>query len=51
MPNRKVKKQTGYKCPKCGAKLQVDEFGQKCKRCGYFKSTEPSNFTKRMMGW
>ena len=46
----KKKMQTRYKCPKCGAKLKISEFAQSCNRCGYFKSVEPSNLTKRLYG-
>ena len=38
-------------CPKCGARLIDGECVQKCRRCGYFKRIEPSNFTKRLMGF
>jgi ribosomal protein L40E len=51
MANNKRRKQTNAKCPKCGAKLKVDEFAEKCNRCGYFKSLEPSNWIKRLYGF
>lgn len=51
MANNKRRKQTSAKCPKCGSKLKVDEFAEKCNRCGYFKCNEPSNFTKRLFGF
>ena len=51
MAKKKTKIQISHKCPKCGAKLKVSEFAQSCNRCGYFKSVEPSNLTKRLMGW
>lgn len=51
MKSNKPKKQTGYKCPKCRAKLQTSEFAQYCRRCGYSKNIEPSNLTKRLYGF
>lgn len=39
-----------YKCPKCGAKVEVSEWGCKCKRCGWSKNLEATNLTKRFWG-
>ena len=39
------------KCPKCGAKVKDDEWGYKCKRCGWSKALEPTNLTKRFLGF
>lgn len=49
MAKKKVRKNSGAKCPKCRAKLEVSEFAEKCRRCGYTKNLEPSNLTKRLM--
>lgn len=47
----KRRKQQSTKCPKCGAKLIDGEWMQRCSRCGYTKHREPSNLTKRLMGF
>lgn len=49
MAKKKMKKNSGGKCPKCRAKLEVSEFAEKCRRCGYTKNLEPSNRTKRFL--
>ncbi len=47
----KRRKNQSNVCPKCKAKLKEGEGYQKCSRCGYSKTLEISNFTKRLMGW
>lgn len=49
MAKKKQRKNSGARCPKCRAKLEVSEFAEKCRRCGYTKNLEPSNFTKKLM--
>lgn len=47
----KRRKQQSAKCPKCKAKLIVNEWSETCRRCGYSRHREPSNFTKRLFGF
>lgn len=51
MTKKRVRKNSGAKCPKCRAKLEVSEFAEKCRRCGYTKNLEPSNLTKRFLNY
>lgn len=51
MAKKKPLKNLGARCPKCKAKMEVSEFAQKCRRCGYMKHLEPSNLTKRLFGF
>ena len=51
MTGKKTAKMSNSKCPKCGAKLVVTEFVERCRRCGYSKHREPSNLTKRLYGF
>ena len=47
----KRRKQQSERCPKCKAKLIVGDWRKSCRRCGYTKVIEPSNLTKRLMGF
>lgn len=51
MTKKRVRKNSGAKCPKCRAKLEVSEFAEKCRRCGYTKNLEPSNLMKRFLNY
>lgn len=49
MAGKKSIKRSGARCPKCRAKLEISEFAEKCRRCGYIKHLEPSNRTKWLL--